>query len=171
MFVKFGWTPRKLSQPHFEISVRVKSTLPKVGSWSFPGLSKNSEPKFKGQISWHLSFLYVVGEVLKCRCPKWPRMNHLDICSQSYGQKKGQESNWQFDSRPVKVGNRPLPDVCSKNATWRWKALEESYNFGSNLVSIQAQARSYGCPKSRESKLGQFRDSTLGVPGKIAIWM
>ncbi len=31
--------------------------------------------------------------------------------------------------------------------------------------------RSYGSPKSRESELGQFRDSTLGVPGKRAIWM
>jgi hypothetical protein len=32
-------------------------------------------------------------------------------------------------------------------------------------------ARSYEHPKSRESKPGQFRDSTLGVPGKRAIWM
>jgi hypothetical protein len=29
-----------LSQPHFGISVRVKPTLPKVGSWSLPGLLK-----------------------------------------------------------------------------------------------------------------------------------
>jgi hypothetical protein len=65
-------------------------------------------------------------------------MSHLDIYSPSYGQKKGQESNWQFDFRPLKVENRPFLDVCSKSATWRWKALDESYNFGSNLVSIQA---------------------------------
>jgi hypothetical protein len=31
-------------------------------------------------------------------CPKWPRIGHLDIDNQSYGQKKGRESNWQFDS-------------------------------------------------------------------------
>jgi hypothetical protein len=29
-----------LSQPHFGISVKVKPTLPKVGSWSLPGLPK-----------------------------------------------------------------------------------------------------------------------------------
>jgi hypothetical protein len=29
-----------LSQPHFGISVKVKPTLPKVGSWSLPGLLK-----------------------------------------------------------------------------------------------------------------------------------
>jgi hypothetical protein len=34
-------------------------------------------------------------------------MNHLDIYSINYGKKKSQESNWQFDSRTLKVGNRP----------------------------------------------------------------
>jgi hypothetical protein len=29
-----------LSQPHFGLSVKVKPTLPKVGSWSPPGLLK-----------------------------------------------------------------------------------------------------------------------------------
>jgi hypothetical protein len=31
---------RLLSQPHFEASVRMKLTLPKVGTWSPLGLSK-----------------------------------------------------------------------------------------------------------------------------------
>jgi hypothetical protein len=55
----------------------------------------------------------------------------------SYGQKKGQESNWQFDSQPLKVENRYDYDVCRKSATWRWKALEESYNFGLELTPIK----------------------------------
>jgi hypothetical protein len=40
-------------------------------------------------------------------------------------------------------------------------------------TSFQSElgARSYGGPKFRESKPGQFRDSTLGVLGKKAIWM
>ncbi len=32
---------------------------------------------------------------------------HLDTSNTSQGQKKGRESNWQFDSRPLKVENRP----------------------------------------------------------------
>ncbi len=80
--------------------------------------------------------LGVIGKVLKRRYRKWPRIGHLDICSPSYGQKKGRESNWQFDSRPLKVGNRPVPDMISGNATWHWKALFEGYNFGSDLVPI-----------------------------------
>jgi hypothetical protein len=54
---------------------------------------ENLELEFRGQISLHSSFLYFIGKVLKCKCPKCPHMNHLDICSPSYGQKKGQESN------------------------------------------------------------------------------
>jgi hypothetical protein len=84
---------------------------------------------------------YTVGKVLKCRCPKWPRMSHLDICSPSYGQKKGRESNWQFDSWPLKVENRPLPDVCRWSAMGHWKALEENYNFGSDLTPIGGRSQ------------------------------
>ncbi len=111
------------------------------------GTPKNSELDCRGQIFLHLSVLYTVGKVLKCRCPKWPRMSHLDIFSTSYGRKKGPESNWQFDSRPPKVGNRPIPDVCSRNATWRWKALFESYKFGSNLVQIGGWGEELQSPK------------------------
>jgi hypothetical protein len=38
--------------------------------------------------------------------------SHLDICNINYGRKKGQESNWQFDSRPLKVKNRPNSGTC-----------------------------------------------------------
>jgi hypothetical protein len=81
-----------------------------------------------------LGVLGVIGKVLKRRYRKWPRIGHSDICNPSYGQKKGRESNWQFDSRPLKVGNRPVPDVRSESAARRWKALFEGYNFGSDLV-------------------------------------
>ncbi len=67
---------------------------------------------------------------------KWSRIGNSDINSPSYGQKKGQESNWQFDSRPLKVGNRPLPDIRVEFATWVWKDLDEGYNFGSDLIAI-----------------------------------
>ena len=65
----------------------------------------------KAQNTLHWSVLGVIGKVLKRRYRKWPRIGHLDICRPSYGQKKGRESNWQFDSRSLKVENRPLPEV------------------------------------------------------------
>jgi len=49
--------------------------------------------------------------------------------------------NWQFDSRPLKVGNRPLPEVRIGSAIRRWKELDEGYNFGSDLVAIRSRSR------------------------------
>jgi hypothetical protein len=95
----------------------------------------------KAQNTLHWGVLCVVGKVLKRRYRKWPRIDHLDICRPSYGQKKGRESNWQFDSRPPKVGNRPLPDLRIESAIRRWKDLNEGYKFGSNLVAIRFCSR------------------------------
>jgi hypothetical protein len=86
--------------------------------------------------------------------------------------KESRESNWQFDSWPLKVGNRPDPSVC------RWSArhtIGKLSRRATRLFQTSSQselgAKSYERPKSQESKLGQFWDSTLGVPGKNAIWM
>ncbi len=120
---------------------------PKSGKLESFGTPENSELDCKGQISSNLSVLSVIEKVLKCRCPKWPRIGHLDICSPSYGQKKGRESNCQFDSRSLKVGNRPAPDVPWESATRRWKAFKEGYKFGSNLVPIGGWGEKLWCPK------------------------
>jgi hypothetical protein len=139
------WPP--LLQPHFGLSVRVKPTLPKVGTWSPSGLLKTQSSSWRAKTPCIGVFLVSLEKVLKCRCLNWPRIGHLDIYSPSYGQKKGQESNWQFDSWPLKVGNRPLLDVRWQCATWRWKTLEESYNFGSNLVPIWTWGEKLWMPK------------------------
>jgi hypothetical protein len=120
---------------------------PKSGNLESSGTPENSELEFRVQNTSHCGVPYIIGKVLKCRCLKWPRMSHLDICSPSYGQKKGQESNWQFDSRPLKVGNRPNPDVCRKNATWRLKALKESYKIALDLIPIRGLSKKLWMPK------------------------
>jgi len=81
---------------------------PKSGKMESSGTPKNLEDDFRGQISSPWCVLYINGKLLKRRYSKWPPIAHLDICSPSYGQKKGRESNCQFDSRPLKVGNQPL---------------------------------------------------------------
>jgi len=68
---------------------------------------ETSESDCKGQNSMACGVFYIIGKLLKRRCLKWVRIAHLDIWNTSYGQKKGRESNCQFDSRPQKVGNRP----------------------------------------------------------------
>jgi hypothetical protein len=113
---------------------------PKSGNLKSSETPAISEFDCKGQNTSKRGVLYTVGKFLKCKCPKWPRMSHLDIYSTSYGQKKSWESNWQFDSRPLKVRNRPDPDVCRWSTTYRWKDLKESYKFASNLASIGARS-------------------------------
>jgi hypothetical protein len=117
-------------------SYEVTIHTPENGTWESSETLENSEHDCRGQNTSHWSVFYTVGNFLKCRCPKWPRMNHLDICSTSYGQKKGRESNWQFDSRPLKVKNQPDSRACKGSATHRWKALKQSYNFGLDLILI-----------------------------------
>jgi hypothetical protein len=74
---------------------------------------------------------------LKLECLIWARMTHLDIWKTSYGQKKGRESNWQFDFRPLKIKNWPDFLACRWRTTYHWKALNEGYNFISDFISIE----------------------------------
>jgi hypothetical protein len=139
-------------------SVRMKLTLPKVGDLESSGTPEFLEFDSKEQKTSPWGVLGVIGKVLKCKCLKWPRIGHLDICSPSYGQKKGRESNCQFDSRPLEVGNRPAPDVRWGSATRRWKALEEGYKFGSDCVPIEGRGQEAMMSQNLGSpKPGQFR--------------
>jgi hypothetical protein len=58
--VKWHWSnfEKKVSQPHFGLSVRVKPTFPKVGTWSPPGLPK-IQKMIWGVKSPHISVLLV----------------------------------------------------------------------------------------------------------------
>ncbi len=56
-------------------------------------------------------------------------------------QKKGWGSNWQFDSRPPKVKNRPDLDACRWSATHCWKALDKSYKFALDLIPIEGMSK------------------------------
>ncbi len=144
-------------------SVGVKPNTWKSGDLESSGTPECLELNSKGQNTLHWGVLGVIGKVLKRRYRKWPRIGHLDICSPSYRQKKGRESNWQFDSRPLKVGNRPLPNVRFGSATWRWKDLDEGYNFGLDLVAIQFRSRELWQFKVPGVPPGQFRDN-FGTP-------
>ncbi len=102
---------------------------------------------------------------MKRRCRKWPRMSHSDICSTSYVQKKGQESKWQFDSRPLKVGNRPDSLACRRRARYRWKVLDEGYNFASDLIAIGTLHKKLCALKVAEVPVVTISGLPLGTPG------
>ncbi len=149
----------------------VATHTPENGTWESSRTPKNLERDCRGQNTSYWSVLYIVEKFLKCRCSKWPCMSHLDICNTSYGQKKGRESNWQFHSRPLKVGNWSDPNVCRGVRHIVGKLSRKATSLLQTSPQLEVGVRSYERPKSRESKLGHFRNSTLGVPGKSAIRM
>jgi len=144
-------------------SVGVKPNTSKVGDLESSGTPECSEFNNRGQNNSHWGVLGVIGKVLKCRCLKCPRIDHWDICSPSYGQKKGRESNWQFDSWPLKVENRPLPDLRIESSRCRWKDPDKGYNFGLDLLAIRLGSRELWAPKVPGLQSGQFRDN-FGTP-------
>jgi hypothetical protein len=130
-----------VSQPHFWEKCEDDTYTLEMGTWESSGIPKISELDCRGQNTLPWGILHVIEKLSKSRYRKWPRMSHLDICSISYGKKKGQESNWQFDSQPLKVGNRPEPSVCRWSETHHWKALKENYKFASDLIPIRGLSK------------------------------
>jgi hypothetical protein len=147
-------------------SVRMTFTLSKWGLESPLGLPK-TQSSIAGVKTLCLEvFLHTVDKVLKCRCRKWPCMCHSDIYSTSYGRKNSWESNWQFDSRPLKVGNRPDPGVCWWSATRYWKILKESYKFALDLILIKGLSKELWTPKVTGVQIGTVLELLFGSPGK-----
>jgi hypothetical protein len=80
----------------------------------------------------------------------------------------------QFDNlipNHKKSGIDPIPVHAGEVQHTFEKILRRATTLVETLFRFEFGARSYECPKSQESKSGQFWDSTLGVPGKRAIWM
>jgi hypothetical protein len=102
---------------------------------------------------------YIIGKLLKRRCLKWARIAQFNIWNTSYGQKKGRESNCQFDSRSQKARNRPDLLSCRGRATYCWKALNENYNFALNRIMIRGLLT-----KLWGSKVARTFGTILGLP-------
>ncbi len=152
------WAKREAQRSHFMFLGVQKSvkewilTLPNefpFWSWSqwTPG---SSEGDCRGQNPLDWKVLHDTRNLLKLRCLKWARMTRLDIWNTSYGQRKGRESNWQFDSRPLQVKNQPNFLACRWCATYHWKAFDEGYNFSLDLISIKGLHTKLWGPKVME---------------------
>ncbi len=134
-------------------------------SWWTPQFSKNN---YRGQnpLDWIVS--YIIGKLLELKHLKWACMTHLDTSNTSYGQKKGRESNWEFDSRPLKVKNCPNFFASRWHATYRWKALNENYHFALDLILVGDLHTKLWAPQNRGSpNFGNFETLTWESQNKI----
>ncbi len=132
-----------------------------VRSWSPKRTPESWERNCKGQNPSPWRVLYIIGKLLKCKYLKWARITHLDIWNTSYGQKKGRESNWQFDSQPLKVDNRPDSLVCRWHATYCWESSRQGLQLCFRVHHDRRSAHEVMCPQSRKSpSYGNFETPT-----------
>jgi len=141
-----------------------ETCTPKSENLESPGTPAISELGCKDQNTSSWDVFYAVRKALKCRCRKWPRMSHSDIYNMNYGRKKGRKSNWQFDSRPQKIKNRPDLGVRKWSATHRWKSLEESYKFALDLIPIRGLSWELWAPKISGVQTETVSGLLLGSP-------
>jgi hypothetical protein len=167
----FG-TPPWVSQPYFGQVWGWSPTLGKNEDLESSGTPKCLKFDRKAQNTSHWSVLGVIEKVLKRKYRKWPRIGHLDICSPSYGQKKGRESNWQYDSRPLKVRNRPFPTSKLKVQYVVEKISTRATSLVQTLLQSDFAIGSYELPKSRDFTRDSFgtisglQPGSPGSPGK-----
>jgi hypothetical protein len=57
-----------------------------------------------------ISCIYPIEKVLKCKYWKWIHIFHLKLV-RGYNPKKCKESNWQFDSQPLKPKKQGSNDL------------------------------------------------------------
>jgi hypothetical protein len=107
-----------------------------VGNWRPRRTPEFSKRDYKGQNPSPWRVIYIIGKLLKFKCLKWACIAHLNIWNTNYEQKNDRKSNWQFDSRPLKVKNRPKFLACKWCETNHWKGLNEGYNFALDLIAI-----------------------------------
>jgi hypothetical protein len=71
----------------------------------------------------------------------------------------------------TKVKNRPDPGVCRWIATHHSKALEESYKFALDLITIRGLSWELWVPKVPGFQTRTVSRLLLGNPGNKSIWM
>jgi hypothetical protein len=139
------WGPKVQFRSHIHIPKSVRECegmSPHTPKWT-PTLRIKFfwSPKFlesdltsQNSLDWKLP--YIIINILRHRFLKWACMIHLSTYNTSYGQKKGWESNCQFDSQPLKIKNHPKLCVCKWCVTYPWKALNKGYDFALKIISI-----------------------------------
>jgi hypothetical protein len=134
-------------------SVGVKPNTPKVGDLESFGTPECLEFDSKAQNYSHWGVLGVIGKFLKRRYRKWPRIVHLDICSPSYGQKKGREST--SSRHPIWECDMSLE--ISRRGLQLWFRPRRDPTLKSGVMSSQSPGTLIGTIS------GQFRDN-FGTP-------
>ncbi len=128
------------------------------------GVHQDSQPfrnNFRGQNTLHWGVLYIIEKLLKCRCLKWVRMTHLDICNTSYDKKKGRESVWLSTTKNQESTWTPCVQVaCNTLLESSWQKLQLCFRLHPNRRFERRVIISQSCGSPNLDNLG----TPLGSP-------
>jgi hypothetical protein len=158
-----------MSQPHFEGSVRSPLTLPKMGLGSPLGLPKTQNTIARVKTPRIDVFFIMLESSWSVNVWNGLAWAIWTSASQVMVKRRAGSQIGSLTPNHKKKGINPIP-VCAGGV--RHIVGKLSRRATSSLLTLsqsEVGARSYECPKSRESKPGQFWDSTLGVSGQRAI--
>jgi hypothetical protein len=162
-------TKPNLSQPHFEGNVRSPLTLPKMGLGSPPGLPK-PQNVISGVKTPCIEMFFISLE----RSWRVDVQNGLawaiwTFSAQVMVERRARSQTGSLTPDHQKSGIDPIL-VCAGGVRHTvGKLSRRAISFLQISSQSEVEVRSYECSKSRESKPGQFRDSTLGVLRQIVI--
>jgi hypothetical protein len=84
--------------------------------------------------------------------------------TQVMAKRRVRESNWQFNFRPLEVGNRLYFLAWRCHATYYWKVLDKGYNFASNFISVGGLHTKLWAPKVGKVPIVGISRLPLGSP-------
>jgi len=136
------------------------------GRWSPGGLLKFQKPIWGVKSQWLVAFFISLESSWNLGVSNGLALLICTFETQVMAKRRGQESNCQFDSRPEKIGNRPNLLGYRRRATYRWKALDESYNFALDRTSIQGLLAKLWGSKVPRVLAGGISELPRGNPGR-----
>jgi hypothetical protein len=164
-------TPRVLSQPHFGQVWGWDSHSQKVGTWSPSGLLQLQSSTAEGKTPRLEVFFMPLERPWSVDVENGLAWAIWTFAAQVMVEKRARSQTGSLTPNHKKSGIDPTPGCAVGVRHTVGELLRRSTRLLQTSSQSEVWVRSYKLPKSRESKPGQFRDSSLGVPGIKAIWM
>jgi hypothetical protein len=144
-----------MSQPHFEANVRTKLTLPKVWTWSPPGLSKTQSSIVRVK-TLHLEVFFIPLET------SWSVNVENGVAWAIWTSTTQVMVERRAENQTVK--NRPDLGVCRWSEAHPWKTLKENYKFALHFIPIRGLSWELWVPKVPGIQTGTILGLFLGSP-------
>jgi len=136
-----------VSQPHFEASVRMRLTLPKVGTWSPPRLPQLQSSIAEVKTPCLEVFFIPLERPWSVNVENGLAWAIQRSATQVLVKRRAKSQTCSLTPDHKKLGIDPIP-VCASGVQQNfWKALKESYKFASDLTPIRGLSRELWAPK------------------------